>query len=176
MTNPNHHPPLDTPPHDHTTTKDNPMHHTPSNTTTLWQAEEADREAAERARVNEWVAEHPDPVSAALARAVAAEVEVVRLRDDVDPDEADWEAAFHRAEDEAATLAVEVEKWKHIANVRGKREVWLAEERDKAQAKADRYDALRADVVEQWGSYHPRAVVAVELLALLDRDDERATQ
>lgn len=26
MTNPNHHPPLDTPPHDHTTTKDNPMH------------------------------------------------------------------------------------------------------------------------------------------------------
>lgn len=47
----------------------------------LWEVEEADREAAERARVAQWVAEHPDPVTAALARATAAEVEVARLRE-----------------------------------------------------------------------------------------------
>ncbi len=57
---------------------------TPCSPTTLWQAEEADREAAERARVAEWVAEHPDPVTAALARAEAAEVEATRLREGIE--------------------------------------------------------------------------------------------
>lgn len=57
-----------------------PMNTTPTSPPPLWQLEEADREAVERARVAEWVAEHVDPVTAALARAVAAEVGVEQLR------------------------------------------------------------------------------------------------
>lgn len=39
----------------------------------LYDAEEADREAAERLRVDEWAAEHQNPVTAALQRAEHAE-------------------------------------------------------------------------------------------------------
>lgn len=69
--------------------------------TTLWEAEEADQDAAERARVAEWVAEHPEPVAAALARAVAAEERVALVSDYVrhkrslattamDPESREW--------------------------------------------------------------------------------------
>ena len=39
----------------------------------LYDAEETDQEAAERLRVAEWAAEHPNPLTAALRRAEAAE-------------------------------------------------------------------------------------------------------
>lgn len=39
----------------------------------LYDAEEADKEAAERLRVAEWVAEHQNPLTAALQRAETAE-------------------------------------------------------------------------------------------------------
>lgn len=46
----------------------------------LYDAEEADREAAERLRVDEWAADHQNPLTAALQRAETAEAEAARLR------------------------------------------------------------------------------------------------
>lgn len=69
----------------------------------LWEFEEADREAAERARVAEWVAEHPDPVTAALARAVRAEAEVARLSRTI--------TLTSDAEEEARELAHAIDEW-----------------------------------------------------------------
>lgn len=46
----------------------------------LYDAEEADREAAERLRVHEWAADHQNPLTAALQRAETAEAEAERLR------------------------------------------------------------------------------------------------
>lgn len=112
-------------------------------------------------------------------RAEKSEADLARVTEERDALAERWgksDADLTDATYELAGLRSEVDQWKHVATVRGKREVWLAKERDKYATQAEkwraRHAALREDV-DEFHYKHREHPSTWELVDALARDTMR---